>query len=96
MADIVGGEPGGKCRDDNARAGSSLTPSGMFLIAVWFGLVAGLAELALLVLRVELIGNGFFLRSRHFLWMVPLSDLLIDGGVGTGAGVVAADRLAKE
>ncbi len=51
-------------------------------IALWFGLVAGLLELFVLVIRVELLEKGFFLRSRHFVWMVPLSDVLIYGAVG--------------
>ncbi len=51
-------------------------------IALWFGLVAGLVELLILVIRVELLEKGFFLRSRHFLWMVPLSDVVIFGVVG--------------
>ena len=51
-------------------------------IALWCGLVAGLLELLLLVIRVELLDKGFFLRSRHFVWMVPLSDVLIFGVVG--------------
>ena len=52
------------------------------LIALWFGVVAGLVELLLLVIRVELLEKGFFLRSRHFVWMVPLSDVFIFGVVG--------------
>ncbi len=45
--------------------------------AVWFGLIAGLLELALLAIRVQILEKGFFLRSRHFLWMVPVSVLVI-------------------
>ncbi len=54
----------------------------MLLMAVWFGLAAGLIELALLVVRVSAYEKGFFLRSTHFVWMVPVSDLAIFGSWG--------------
>ena len=44
-------------------------------LALWFGLVAGLLEMVLLVLRVKLLENGVFLRSPHFPWMIPAADL---------------------
>ena len=58
------------------------TRRSLFFLALWFGLAAGLLELLFLVIRVRLFEKGFFLRSRHFLWMVPLSDLLIFAAVG--------------
>ncbi len=73
---------------ENDRGGVEPRCAGMWgswwlsLLALWFGLVAGLLELLILVIRVELFEKGFFLRSRHFLWMVPLSDVLIFGVVG--------------
>jgi arylsulfatase A-like enzyme len=54
----------------------------VLFLATWFGLVAGLAELLLLACRVRLFEKGFLLRSRHFLWMVPVSDLAIFAGAG--------------
>ena len=51
-------------------------------MAGWFGLAAGLLELALLVVRVQVFEKGFFLRSTHFVWMVPVSDLAIFGSWG--------------
>jgi arylsulfatase A-like enzyme len=61
------------------RGGESplLTRRDVLLTAAWFGLAAGLLELFFLVVRVQLQEKGFFLRSRHFVWMVPASDLLI-------------------
>lgn len=53
-----------------------------FAIAAWFGLAAGLLELILLVVRVRFFEGGFFLRSRQFLWMVPVSELAIFGSWG--------------
>ena len=49
----------------------------ILLLSAWFGLAAGLVELFLLAVRVELSEKGFFLRSKHFVWMVPVSDLAI-------------------
>ena len=60
-----------------------LTPPSVLLLAIWFGLAAGLIELSILVFRVRAFEKGFFLRSEHFLWMVPLSDVLIYGILGT-------------
>ena len=53
-----------------------------FAIVLWFGVVAGLLELLFLVIRVKVFEKGFFLRSRHFVWMVPLSDVLIFAAAG--------------
>lgn len=50
--------------------------------AAWFGLVAGLLELAALTVRVQLLEKGFFLRSGHFVWMVPVSVLAIFASCG--------------
>ena len=45
---------------------SSLAPSWVFLAAVWFGLAAGLVELALLVLRVAVLGQWLLLAEPAF------------------------------
>jgi arylsulfatase A-like enzyme len=66
--------------DDEAETG--LAASSVLLVAVWFGLASGLLELSILFFRVELFEDGFFLRSEHFLWMVPLSELVINGSLG--------------
>ena len=49
----------------------------MFSLAIWFGLAAGLLELALLVARVKVFEGGILLRSEHFVWMVPVSSLTL-------------------
>jgi arylsulfatase A-like enzyme len=73
---------GGERVEESVQNKMSLTPCAGFMMAVWFGLAAGLLELSLLVCRVAVLEKGFFLRSQHFLWMVPLSDLLIYASVG--------------
>lgn len=55
------------------------------------GLAAGFVEMLLLVARVELQEGGFFLRSRHFVWMVPASVLAIFAALGA-IGAVATTR----
>jgi arylsulfatase A-like enzyme len=61
----------------------------VLLIAVWFGLVAGLLELALLVFRVEVFEGGAFIRSQQFIWMVPVSELALFTVGGLFLGLVA-------
>jgi len=60
-----------------------------FRTALAMGLAAGFVEMLLLVARVELQEGGFFLRSRHFVWMVPASVAAIFAGLGA-VGAVAA------
>ena len=47
----------------------------VMLLALWFGLAAGLLEMILLMVRVLGFENGVFLRSPHFPWMIPVADL---------------------
>jgi arylsulfatase A-like enzyme len=72
-------------RRDAACRGTKLWD--VLATAAWFGLTAGFLELLLLVVRVQLQEKGFFLRSRHFVWMVPASDLLLFLGLGLAAAV---------
>ncbi|MBC7789976.1 MAG: sulfatase-like hydrolase/transferase [Anaerolineae bacterium] len=48
----------------------------IWICAVWFALIAGLAEVALLTLRQLALGHAIGL-SRHYLWMTPLGGLII-------------------
>jgi arylsulfatase A-like enzyme len=76
---------------DGARQGTLApwgSPLAILLAAVTFGLATGLLELLLLVVRIELFEDGFFLRSTHFVWMVPLSDLAISACVGSLLAVI--------
>jgi hypothetical protein len=69
-------------------------PLSILLTATWFGLTAGLLELSSLVVRVQFLEEGFFLRSRHFVWMVPVSVLAIFVSLGAGAGSGLPNRTA--
>ncbi len=74
------------CGSNDEDRGAAFAPSdgtcSILLLAIWFGLAAGLLELLSLVIRVTAFENGFFLRSAHFVWMVPLSDLTIFAACG--------------
>jgi arylsulfatase A-like enzyme len=50
----------------------------VLLLSVWCGLAAGLLEVGVRILgRVLDPRSSLYLRSRHFVWMVPLSNLLL-------------------
>ena len=55
----------------------SISSYSVLYLSVWFGLVSGLIELLLLILRVMWSEKGFFLRSSHFIWMVPVSAVIV-------------------
>jgi arylsulfatase A-like enzyme len=69
---------------DEKRAQADRLP--VLLLAYWFGLAAGFLELSLLVLRVKGFENGIFLKSSHFVWMIPVADL----GLFLASGFVLA------
>jgi arylsulfatase A-like enzyme len=60
---------------------------------LWFGLATGLLELVLVLLRRQ-FGNmavlGALQLNRHAVWMIPLADVMILGGLGL---IFAAGRL---
>jgi arylsulfatase A-like enzyme len=60
-------------------------PAGLILSMCWFGLVAGLLELSVVLAQRELIERislESLRTNRHFLWMIPTADLLIFGLCG--------------
>lgn len=69
-------------------------------LAAWFGLAGGFLDLVGLVIRKSLIqGYVFYFESRHFLWTVPLSNLVLLLVVGLslwGLGRLGARRAAPE
>jgi arylsulfatase A-like enzyme len=50
--------------------------------ALWAGLVVGLIELAVIVLRAEFVRNGLYRRNAHFPWMIPASTAAMLGAFG--------------
>lgn len=50
----------------------------LLTLALWCGMLAGLLEVAAVVVHKRLLDTNKLLNmSRHFLWLVPLTDLLI-------------------
>ena len=70
---------------------------GIFWTAIWLGLVVGMLEVTLLVAQkslnhVALIGS---LRlNQHYLWMIPLSHLVVFGSVGLVLELLARTKLS--
>jgi len=59
-------------------AASRLGPLTFLILSAWCGLVSGLLEVAATVLRKQAFDlNHFYWMSRHFIWLVPLTNLVI-------------------
>ena len=86
-------QPAGRDPDARPRQWSA----GIFTTAIWLGLVVGMLEVTLLVAQkslnhVALIGS---LRlNQHYLWMIPLSHLVVFGVVGACLELLARTRLS--
>ena len=58
-------------------------PFSFVALSMWCGLVAGLLEVGTILLRKRVIGaNRLFGMSRHFVWLIPVTNLLIFLGLG--------------
>lgn len=57
------------------------TPS-IGLLAVWFGLMTGIAEIALAIARDNWWVHPDMPLTREFIWMTPLADILLFSFVG--------------
>jgi arylsulfatase A-like enzyme len=62
----------------------------LLLLSAWCGLVAGLLEVGAIVLRKQVFGpNHLYNMSRHFVWLIPLSNLCVFLVLGLfGCGVI--------
>jgi arylsulfatase A-like enzyme len=50
----------------------------VFVLSIWCGLLAGLVEVGVIFLRKQFVDvNRFYWMSRHFVWLIPLTNLLI-------------------
>jgi arylsulfatase A-like enzyme len=50
----------------------------ILILSVWCGLVAGLLEVGTIVVRKEAFdANHLYGMSRHFVWLVPVSNVLV-------------------
>ena len=62
----------------------------LLLLSAWCGLVAGLLEVGTIVLRKQAFDpNHLYGMSRHFVWLIPLTNLCVFLALGLlGCGVV--------
>ena len=62
---------------------------------MWCGIVAGLLEVGMILLRKRVIGaNRFVGMSQHFVWLIPVTNLLIFLGLGLVLGLFIVWRPA--
>jgi arylsulfatase A-like enzyme len=55
----------------------------ILLLSGWCGLIAGLLEVGITILRKRNVDvNQFYWMSRHFVWLIPLANLLIFSVLG--------------
>ncbi len=64
----------------------------LLLLSVWCGLVAGLLEVATIVVRKHSVDpNHLYGMSRHFVWLIPLTNAAVFalfGATGSLVGLV--------
>jgi arylsulfatase A-like enzyme len=69
---------------DRGQAAQGLRPRQVLGLSTWCGLFAGLLEVGIIVLRKRVFDlNKFYWMSRHFVWLIPLTDVLILLACGT-------------
>lgn len=82
---------------DQATAERPFSPGRLLALAVLFGLFTGLLELTQWLVRNAISGGvslGDFQMSRHFGWMIPLSNLSIFLAVGLAVAAIGWTRPA--
>ena len=61
----------------------------LLIVSAWCGLVAGLLEVGTFVVRKQFFDTDQFYRmSRHFIWLIPLTNLGIGLALALVGGVV--------
>ena len=80
---------------ESAGPGARLGSRELFVLIVWFGLLAGWLELAVVLAERAVnphISIDTLRTNRHFVWMIPVSDVLIFGIVGLSIALLARFR----
>ena len=80
---------------ENTGPGSQRRAGGLFLTTLWFGLLAGWLELGLVLAQRAInphVSIDTLRTNRHFVWMIPVSDVLIFGVVGLSIALLARFR----
>ena len=77
-------------------SGPGTSPLGLLstlLLSAWCGLVAGLLEVATILLRKALFdSNQLYGMSRHFVWMIPLFNLCLFIALGVLGCAIRLER----
>ncbi len=66
-----------------------LRPAELLLVAIWFGLLAGLIEGATVISRRAIAGYPAEMYSPDVIWMAPLAAAVVFGVLGLGLFVLA-------
>jgi arylsulfatase A-like enzyme len=59
------------------------------LLALWLALAEGLLEVAIVTFRGEFGRNGIYRKNPNYVWMIPVSQLVLFGAVGIVLDVVS-------
>jgi arylsulfatase A-like enzyme len=81
-----------------AGAVPRLTASDLIWLSAWLGLVAGWVEVGTRIFLKNVLGPGYmYLMTRHFVWLIPLTNLLLFliGGLVLAAMARPWPRLAS-
>ena len=79
-------ESGAPAREPIALGPGSLS---ILVLSGWCGLVSGLLEVGITIVRKHNVdSNHFYWMSRHFVWLIPLTNLLIFLVVGAVLSVL--------
>jgi arylsulfatase A-like enzyme len=83
-------EPAPTSSSGQAPGAGSLRSYHVFWLSLWCGLVAGPLEVLAIVVRKHTIDlNHFYGMSRHFVWLIPLTNLLIFVALGLAFWLIA-------
>ena len=69
------------------EAANRLGPLDVLMLSAWCGLAAGELEVGRWILYRAISSiDSLYLMTRHFVWLVPLVDLLLFLGIGARLG----------
>jgi arylsulfatase A-like enzyme len=74
--------PPGSTTKSGLRPAHRLGPLDVLVVAPWCGLAAGLLEVGTRVLFHNIGSGRLYLMNRHFVWLGPLSNLLLFTAMG--------------
>jgi arylsulfatase A-like enzyme len=80
----------GSSSDDRGASAVRLRFVHLLVLSSWCGLVSGLLEVGALVVRKEAFDpNQLYWMSRHFVWLIPVTNLCFFLALGVFLGLVA-------